>query len=348
MTSLDRRTVTAVPDLPDGGPSRGRLRQRLAAVAQAVDAGRRWFDGSILGRWWAELLALTFVDRAVALAAKAFVAFLPAVLTLATLAPEDVQRSMAASLQRRLGLSGRSLDLVQSTLASRAPVDQSTGVLSFLLLLFYATTFTTALQRVYLSTWRRPTSRDRVREVKGLAWLFGIIALLAVFGSLSRALTGLLGEGFVVVLAFGGAVGLWWTTSFMMLRRQVRWRVLLPPAVVMAAGSLLYTISAAVWVPRSMVANQEQFGFFGVSMTLVSWFVGYGFLVVGAAAVGPVLADRPGPDRASRARAGGLAAAPRSVARGGRRGAGGAPVALPRPRSHAWGRGSGTGISDDD
>jgi membrane protein len=277
-------------DAGRGGP----LRQRLAAVAQAVDAGRHWFDGSILGRWWAELLALTFVDRAVALAAKAFVAFLPAVLTLATLAPEDVQQSIAASMQRRLGLSGRSLDLVQSTLASRQPVDQSTGVLSFLLLLFYATTFTTALQRVYLSTWRRPTSRDRVREVKGLAWLFGIIALLAVFGSLSRALTGLLGEGFVVVLAFGGTVGLWWTTSFMMLRRQVRWRVLLPPAVVLAAGSLLYTISAAVWVPRSMVANQEQFGFFGVSMTLVSWFVGYGFLVVGAAAVGPVLATDQG------------------------------------------------------
>ena len=129
-----------------------------------------------------------------------------------------------------------------------------------------------------------------------------------------------------------------------MLRRHVRWRVLLPPAVVMAAGSLLYTIGAAVWVPRSMVTNQAQFGFFGVSMTLVSWFVGFAFLVVGAAAVGPVLGNRPGPDRAG-PRAAGHAAAPRSAARGGRRGPGGAPVALPPAPVTRVGPGSGTGIS---
>jgi hypothetical protein len=63
----------------------------------------------------------------------------------------------------------------------------------------------------------------------------------------------------------------------------------------MATGTSLYGAGAAVWVPRSMVTNQEQFGFFGVSMTLVSWFVGVGFIVVASATLGPVLATDAGP-----------------------------------------------------
>jgi hypothetical protein len=43
-----------------------------------------------------------------------------------------------------------------------------------------------------------------------------------------------------------------------------------------------------------MVANQEQFGFFGVSMTLVSWFVGGCFIMVASVALGPVLATERG------------------------------------------------------
>jgi membrane protein len=265
------------------------------SVALAVDRGRRWFEDSLLGRWWAQLLDIQFVDRAVALAAKAFVAFLPAVLTFAAVAPERVRLSMAATMRRRLGLSGRSLELVQSSLAPGDPVTDSTSVLSVVLLLFYATTFTSALQRVYLNAWHRPNARDRVREFKGLVWLAGVIAMLVLFNALRRTFSGLIGDSLMVVLGFSVLVGLWWATSYLMLRRHVRWRVLLPPAIAMAAGQSVYAASAAVWLPRSMIANQEQFGFFGVSMTLVSWFVGVGFIIVASATLGPVLATDPGP-----------------------------------------------------
>jgi membrane protein len=194
-----------------------------------------------------------------------------------------------------MGLSGQSLELVQTSLASGDPVNSSTSVLSVILLLFYATTFTSALQRVYLSAWHRPTTRDRVREVKGLVWLVGVIVLLSFFNALRRSFSGLIGNTLLVIVGFSVLVGLWWWTSYVMLRGQVRWRVLLPSALAMAVGMSIYTASAAIWVPRSMIANQEQFGFFGVSMTLVSWFVGVGFVIVASAALGPVLATDPGP-----------------------------------------------------
>ena len=39
---------------------------------------------------------------------------------------------------------------------------------------------------------------------------------------------------------------------------------------------------------------EEQFGFFGVSMTLVSWFVGGCLVIVASVALGPVLASESG------------------------------------------------------
>jgi membrane protein len=265
------------------------------ALRLAFGKGRRRFEASLLGRWWARLLDLQFVDRAVALAAKAFVAFLPAVLALAAIAPEEVRLGMAETLERRLGLSGQSLELVQSSLASGQSVSNSTSVLSMILVLFYATTFTSALQRVYLSAWQRPAVRDRVREVKGLVWLVGVIVLLTLFSALKRTFSGLVGASLVLAAGFLALVGLWWATSYVMLRGHLRWRVLLPSALAMALGASVYTAGATVWVPRSMIANQQQFGFFGVSMTLVSWFVGFCFVIVAAAALGPVLATDEGP-----------------------------------------------------
>ena len=39
----------------------------------------------------------------------------------------------------------------------------------------------------------------------------------------------------------------------------------------------------------------EQFGFVGVGMSFVTWFVGFGFLLVAAAALGPCLAEGEDP-----------------------------------------------------
>jgi hypothetical protein len=182
------------------------------AAQSALARGRRWFDASLLGRWWLQLLDLQFVDRAVALAAKAFVAFLPAVITFAAVAPERTRQNMVSTMEHRLGLSGKSLELVQSSLAGD-PVDSSTSVVSMILLLFYATTFTSALQRLYLSAWRRPTSRDRVRELKGLVWLAVVLVLLALSNQLNRVFAGQVGGWFVAALGFCAIVALWWWTS---------------------------------------------------------------------------------------------------------------------------------------
>jgi hypothetical protein len=56
--------------------------------------------------------------------------------------------------------------------------------------------------------------------------------------------------------------GLWWWTARLMVRGEVRWRALLPTAIVMGIGGWLYTVAAAVWMPVDVAGQYAQFGAF--------------------------------------------------------------------------------------
>src|SRR5262249_11910751 len=97
------------------------------------------------------------------------------------------------------------------------------------------------------------------------------------------------------VVALCTAVGLWWVTPWLMLQRQVRLRVLAPTAVITGVALTLYAASASLWMPRTIVKNQHQFGFFGVALSLVTWLSGAPLIIAVRACAGPVVADDAGP-----------------------------------------------------
>jgi membrane protein len=248
---------------------------------------------SVLGRLWARLIELEFIDRAVALAAKAFVALFPLLLALSALAPEGVAQGLREGLLDRLSLSGTSADAVSESLVTGEAFRSATGFFGLLLLVFYATTFATALQRVFLRAWRRPPARG-IKQVRGLAWIGGVVGYVLLISGVRWLLDGDLGNRVAAVIALAGSFGLWWWSQYVLLYGQVRWRALVAPAAAIAVGTALYAISTALWLPRSLEVNQAQFGFFGVAMTVVSWLVGSAFVLVVGSAVGPVLAEDPG------------------------------------------------------
>src|SRR5947199_198611 len=96
------------------------------------------------------------------------------------------------------------------------------------------------------------------------------------------------------VLALAAAIGLWWVTPWVMLGRQVRLRVLLPTGVLTGLGMTVYGATAPLWMPTTVTQNQQQFGFFGVALALVTWLSGAAFIVVAAACAAPVLAEDRG------------------------------------------------------
>ena len=263
------------------------VRERIAVV-------RHWLERLLLWRVWERLLEIEFVDRSIALAAKAFVSFFPLVIVVAAFVPARTRMSIVSTIAARFGLQGDAFSLVQSSFASADDVRKATGVLGLALTFLFATSFTTALQRVYLRAWRRPPHSGVDTYWRGLTWLFAMLVSLALIGAL-RAATGD-GARVVVwaVVALAVSTGLWWFTAWLLLLGHVRVRVLASTGVITGVALAVFGLSASVWMPEVVTSNETQFGFFGVALALVTWFSGASICVLVGACAGPALAEDPG------------------------------------------------------
>ena len=244
-------------------------------------------DASVVGRVWGRLLELEFIDRSVALAAKAFVSFFPLLIAFASVLPVQGRDEMLRVIATRLGVSGAAFDVVRQAFASPDVTRTATGFVGVVVGVAYAVSFTTALQRVYLRSWRRPPGGGLRNRGRGLLWLTTVLGLLT-FLSLLRSVAGEVGSW---VLGLPASTALWWWTARILLRGEVRWRPLLPTAVLTGIGVWLYAAAGSVWMPVTVTHNFEQFGTFGIALSFVSWFTGMAFLLVVAAAVGPCLVE---------------------------------------------------------
>ena len=263
------------------------LRERVTAV-------RSWLERLLLWRVWERMLEMEFVDRGVALAGKAFVSFFPLTIVVAAFLPEGMRESIVKAITVRFGLRGDALDLVQQSFASSDDLKKATGLLGLTFTLLFATSFTTALQRVYLRAWRRPPRGGLDKYWRGPLCLALALGAMALLGGIGKRIDGPVGVSTVVVLALVITAGVWLFVPWILLRGDVRLRVLVPTAIVTSVITLLYSGSASVWMPETVTSNEAQFGLFGVALALVSWFSGAAICVLVGACVGPVLAEDTG------------------------------------------------------
>ena len=168
-------------------------------------------------------------------------------------------------------------------------------MLGLILTFFFASSFTTALQRAYLRAWRRPRDLKVGSYTRGLAWLVALLLFMTLTGALSKALGNGLGLGIFIVVSMALSIGWWWFTAWFLLLGHVRWRALLPTAVISSVALVGYAISASVWMPSVVTKNLNQFGFFGIALALVTWFSGAATCLIIGACAGPVLAEDAGP-----------------------------------------------------
>ena len=273
---------------------RSRFRNGVAAVRDRVTVLRERAERTLLWQVWDRMLEIEFIDRSVALAGKAFVSFFPLVIVVAAFLPKSLRDSIFTVVTHRLGIRGGALTTAKQAFASSDQIRKATGILGLVLTIFFATSFTTALQRVFLKAWRRPGGNTAGEYVRGPLWFFVLLAGMALMG----ALRGVLGDGpqivvfAVVSLAVTSAV--WWFTAWLMLMGQVRWRVLLPSGVFTAVASGLYAVSASIWMPGVVTRNFSQFGFFGIALALVTWFSGTAICILIGTCAGAVFAADSG------------------------------------------------------
>src|SRR3954452_5486552 len=166
-------------------------KQRVDNARGRVAVVRERAEETLLWRVWERMLEIEFVDRSGALAGKAFVSFFPLIIVVAAFLPSSVRTSIFTTLTHRLGVEGGALDTAKQAFASSDQIRSATGVLGLLLTIFCPPSFTTALQRVYLKAWRRPSGGAAGAYVRGPIWFLMLLSGMAVLG----ALRGLLGDG---------------------------------------------------------------------------------------------------------------------------------------------------------
>lgn len=275
----------ATTETPTGIVARGR---------RLYETSRAQVESTIFWQVWERMLETEFVDRSVALAGKAFVSFFPLVIVVAAFMPPRTRASIFESLTTRLGVRGESLTLAKTAFQSSDDIRKATGYLGLLLTFFFASSFTTALQRVYLRSWRRPPGLKVGSYTRGLIWLLALLANMTLTGAVGRALGNGLGLGLFIILSLAISAGWWWFSAWYLLLGHVRWRPLLPTAVVTAAAMVGYAISANLWMPGTVLKNQNQFGIFGIALALVTWFSGAAMCLIIGACAGSVIALHPG------------------------------------------------------
>jgi len=265
-------------------------KEAQAKAAAATDHVNRSLVGSI----WQRLLETEMLDRSVSLGAKAFTSFFPVIITVAALMPARVRTDILSALLRRLGIEGQAVALFDAAFATPDEIREGAGLFGLVLTIFFASSFTAALERVYLRAWRRPAGGGLGPYRRGAAWVLAMLGYLALLGAAGRFLLGGPTTILFAILVLAAGTGLWWFTAWLMLMRPVRPRVLASSGLITAVTISVYALSARLWMPINLEWDQEQFGFFGISLGLITWFSGAAVCIVFGACAGPVLAEDSG------------------------------------------------------
>ena len=260
-------------------------RERWVAVGASL-------AGTLPARVARRMVAIGGYDRAVALAAQAFMSLLPMLLVLAAVLPSWMSGSARGTVIAALGLSGSAAQALTDVLAQ--PVGPRAGGAEPLTAISAVLGFTRSLQRTHLAAWDLP-SRGLRGWGHGLGAAASVVAELALVALLGAVLGGV-GLPFALLgHALAGTL-LWWPVQRLLVGGRIGWRALLPGAAVTGVGQAVVVAVSGLYLPVAVAHEAARYGAVGVAVAFVSWLVVLGVLLVVAAVLGAELArGRAGP-----------------------------------------------------
>ncbi|MFI6276809.1 YhjD/YihY/BrkB family envelope integrity protein [Streptomyces sp. NPDC050988] len=293
------------------GPPTDGVRSRWRGRAAGLRAGLLRLRGTaeerfpVITRLTSHLIAVNLLDSATRLAAQAFLTAVPLLFLVAAFAPQGVRDQIVTSVHDVLGISGAAdQQFKQVYQADPATLQQSTGVVSALMVLLSATACSRAMQRLCQRAWLMPSAGARVAAWRWPVWIAVWIAVIALQGPLR--------EGFGVGMWLGlpllltVEVGVWWWTQHLLLAARVPWLPLLPGAVLTAVALTSLTVIAKLYVPTALNRSLDRYGSLGAVFTVLSWLIALCVVVALCITAGAVIAREPAvsrrlgsPDRAN-------------------------------------------------
>jgi len=231
------------------------------------------------------MIAIGGYDRALALAAQAFVAVVPMLLVLAAVLPASVRAPAGSAVVAGLGMSGSAAAAV-TELAARPPPMQPITIVGAVLLVVSVLGFTRSLQRTYLAAWELTPAgiRGLGHGLYAAAALVAEFTLIALLGPLLTRLVGVLPLG-ILTHALVATV-LWWPVQRLLLGGRVGWAALLPGAAMTGLGQAVLVGGYGLYMPLLISRDATRYGIFGIAVAIVSWLVVLGVLLVASALFG--------------------------------------------------------------
>jgi membrane protein len=234
-------------------------------------------------------------DRAMTLAAQAFTSIFPVLIATFALLPHDDSGRLGGRVADALALP----ESTRSALSGAFPDDsgQATtfGVLSLLIVLISATSFSRALTRMYAKLWsvRGPGWSSPWR------WLAAIVAITSctvgvqIVLRMASGSSGWLAAALLLSVAVNAV--LWTWVPSVLLAAEVPWILLAPGGLLMGAASVATYAASRVYMPSAMEYADTHFGELGVAFTSIGWLFAVAFVLIVASVVGAAVATEPGP-----------------------------------------------------
>lgn len=263
---------------------------RETAVQRAMQAPRPVLR--VATTFLHDLAAIEPFDRAMTLAAQAFTSIFPLLITAATFV-DGGDGSMGRNISNKLSLSESVTSALEQALPTDSPQFAAFGIVSLLIVLVSATSFSRALGRMYARAWRVPPSGWS----GGWRWIAVILAVCVstlVTRWLNQA-AGALAENVAAlwVTFLVNAVLFTWVPWLLLVGRVSVIR-LVPSGVLMGVASIGLYLASLVYMPHALQAGTEHFGSFGVAFTFIGWLFVASFVLIAATVFGAVIVQDKG------------------------------------------------------
>jgi membrane protein len=231
-------------------------------------------------------------DRAMTLAAQAFTSIFPLLITVAAIR-NDGDGNISDDIATSLSLPDSMATALDQVLPSDTGQVAAFGIISVLIVLISATSFSRALGRMYAKAWHVPPSG----WLGGWRWVAVIVTICAM-----TILTHLINYSADELTQYVAALSvtfllnilLWTVVPWLLLVGRVSLVRLLPAAALMGVGSVGLTVASRIYMPYALRAGSEHFGALGIAFTLIGWLFVVSFVLVIATVLGAVIVQGEG------------------------------------------------------
>ena len=161
-------------------------------------------------------------------------------------------------------------------------------MITLLILIAGAVTVTSSIQLIYEKAFHLAHKRNVWRLLVWTAALCGALVVESLVGRPAREASVGLVELFTITTFIPFT---WWTMHFL-LGGRVGWRRLLPAAIATGVFSAGLGVFSTLYFSSSIISDSKTYGTIGAVLSLVTWFIAIGSVIILGAVAGAVWNDR--------------------------------------------------------